>query len=131
MTKFDHVALNIKPADKVIFTAMSKKNFYMRMLISKFVLDQGEVPINPFMSFDYFLADIVDRDIVRRANNTLVDRADELWTFGDISDGVKAEVIQAQNRKIPIKYFKIEKDKIITEVTVDQLVYEEDVTPIN
>lgn len=131
MNKFNHRALHIRPVEKVVFTALSKKYFYMRLLITKFALDQGVAPINPFTSFDYYMVDTVERDVVRRANNTLVDRADELWVFGDISDGVKAEVIQAQNRKIPIKYFKIEKDKIITEVTVDQLVYEEDVTPIN
>lgn len=62
-----HRALSIKPADKVVFTAMSKKYFYLRFFAIKFVLEQGAVPINPFASFDYFLLDAVERDTVRRA----------------------------------------------------------------
>lgn len=95
MMQQPHRALTIKPADTVVFTAMSKKYFYMRFLVTKFALDQGVVPINPFTSFDYFLLDAVERDTVRRANNTLVARADKLWVFGDIADGVRAEVVQA------------------------------------
>lgn len=72
MTQQPHRALAIKPADTVVFTAMSKKYFYMRFFVTKFALEQGVVPINPFTSFDYFLLDAVERDTVRRANNTLV-----------------------------------------------------------
>ena len=86
MIQQSHCALAIKPADTVVFTAISKKYFYMRFFVTKFALDQGVVPINPFTSFDYFLLDAVERDTVRRANNTLVARADELWVFSDITD---------------------------------------------
>ena len=51
MIRQPHRALTIKPADTVVFTAMSKKYFYMRFFVTKFVLDQGVVPINPFTSF--------------------------------------------------------------------------------
>lgn len=124
MNKFDHVALTIKPADKVVFTAISKKNFYMRMLVSKFVLDQGSVPINPFMGFDYFMADIVERDVVRRANNTLVDRVDELWVFGDISDGVQAEIVQVEKKGKVVRYFEIHNDRDFREVDKESIRYE-------
>ena len=52
MTQQPHRALAIKPADTVVFTAMSKKYFYMRFFVTKFALEQGAVPINPFASFD-------------------------------------------------------------------------------
>ena len=48
MTQQSHRALAIKPADTVVFTAISKKYFYMRFFVTKFALDQGVVPINPF-----------------------------------------------------------------------------------
>ena len=54
MIQQPHRALTIKPADTVVFAAMSKKYFYMRFFVTKFVLEQGVVPINPFTSFDYF-----------------------------------------------------------------------------
>ena len=127
MTQQPHRALAIKPADTVVFTAMSKKYFYMRFFVTKFALEQGVVPINPFASFDYFLLDAVERDTVRCANNTLVARADELWVFGDIADGVRAEVIQAWQQHKTVRFFAFRGDKHIYEVTIDDLVYEDGV----
>ena len=127
MIQQPHRALTIKPADMVVFTAMSKKYFYMRFFVTKFALDQGVVPINPFTSFDYFLLDAVERDTVRRANNTLVVRADELWVFGDIADGVRAEVVQAWQQHKTVRFFAFRDDKHIYEVTIDDLVYEDGV----
>ena len=130
MTQQPHRALSIKPADTVVFTAMSKKYFYMRFFVTKFALEQGVVPINPFASFDYFLLDAVERDTVRRANNTLVARADELWVFGDIADGVRAEVVQAWQQHKTVRFFAFRGDKHIYEVTIDDLVYEDGVEPL-
>ena len=130
MIQQPHRALAIKPADTVVFTAMSKKYFYMRFFVTKFALEQGVVPINPFTSFDYFLLDAVERDTVRRANNTLVARADELWVFGDIADGVRAEIVQAWQRHKTVRFFAFCNDKYIHEVTIDDLVYEDGVEPL-
>ena len=116
MNDFNHQALNLTTDKPLIFTAMSKQLFYFRMFISKFVLEQGGVPINAFMNFDYFLLDSLDRDLVRIANNNLVKRADELWVFGPISDGVLAEIIIAKELNKPIKYFKIIESKDILEI---------------
>ena len=130
MTQQSRRALAIKPADTVVFTAMSKKYFYMRFFVTKFALEQGAVPINPFASFDYFLLDAVERDTVRRANNTLVARADELWVFGDIADGVRVEIIQAWQQHKTVRFFVFRDDKHIYEVTIDDLVYEDGVKPL-
>jgi hypothetical protein len=127
MIQQPHRALTIKPADMVVFTAMSKKYFYMRFLVTKFVLDQGVVPINPFTSFDYFLLDVVERDTVRRANNTLMARADELWVFGDIADGVRAEIVQAWQQHKTVRFFAFCGDKHIYEVAINDVVYEDGV----
>lgn len=113
---FEHQALRLTDKKPIIFTALSKKYFYMRMLIVKFVLENGGVPINPFMSFDYYLADSVPRDMVRNANNNLVAVADELWVFGTISNGVMAEIKQMKKQGKPIRYFSIQDDKDICEV---------------
>ena len=130
MIQQSHRALAIKPADAVVFTAMSKKYFYMRYFVVQFVLEQDAVPINPFTSFDYFLLDVVERDTVRRANNTLVARADELWVFGDIADGVRAEIVQAWQQHKTVRFFAFRGDKHIYEVTIDDLVYEDGVEPL-
>ena len=99
---------------KTCYTAMSSKLFYFRSFISKNVLEKNYIPINPFMSFDYFLIDKIPRDSVLFANSNFVEMSDELWVFGKISDGVFAEIKLAKKLGKPIKYFKVEKpDKIV------------------
>ena len=110
---------------KIIFTAMSKHYFYFRQHISQFVLKQNCVPLNPFMLFEYFLLDTVDRDSIRNANNNLVKKSDELWVFGPISDGVLVEIKLAKSLDKPIRYFKIVDSKEIVEISPNEVEFEE------
>ena len=55
-------------------------------------MEQWGVPLNPFMLFDYFFLDTIDRDIVREANNNVVLKSDEIRVFGPVSNWVLAEV---------------------------------------
>ena len=117
--------MSLQEKKPIVFTALSKKYFYMRMLIVRYVLENGCVPINPFMSFDYYLTDTVDRNIIRNANNNLVAIADELWVFGSISNGVMAEIRQVSDMKKPIRFFSIENDRDIAEIQNDKLLFED------
>lgn len=124
---FSHQALSLEGSKPLVYTAMSKHYFYYRMYISKYVLEQGKVPLNPFMLFDYFLLDSVDRNFVRDANNSIVIRADEIWVFGPISNGVLAEIILARKVNRPISYFKIEKPHQIIPISEEEIEMEEEV----
>jgi len=53
--------------------------------------------------------DIVEHNITRGANNTLVKRAAEVCVFGPISDGVLAEIKLAKQENKPLRYFAIVK----------------------
>ncbi len=55
----------------VVFTAQSKLHFYCRDATCEFVFNQGAIPVNPFRLYEYFLADRVDRDLIRQANNNI------------------------------------------------------------
>lgn len=124
---FIHEALNLTNDKSLVYTAMSKHLFYYRMFVSKYVLEQHKVPLNPFMIFDYFLLDTVDRDLVREGNNNLVKRVDELWVFGPVSNGVLTEIKIAASLNKPIKYFKIEKPHNITPILVAEVEMEAEV----
>lgn len=124
---FTHEALKLTADKNLVYTAMSKHSFYYRMFVSKFVIEQHGVPLNPFMIFDYFLLDTVDRDLVREGNNNLVKRADELWVFGAISNGVLAEIKIASSLGKTIRYFKIEKPHKIVPVSVESVEMEDEV----
>ena len=111
---------------KLIFSAFSKHLFYFRMYISKYILENGGVLLNPFMIHDYFLLDTIDRDIIRASNNALVEKADELWVFGDISNGVLAEIKLAKKSNKPIRYFQVISSKDIKEITAKETKMEHD-----
>lgn len=78
------------------------------------------------MIFDYFMLDTVDRNIIRKANNNLIKLASEIWVFGEISDGVLAEIKIGKKMKKPIRYFKIKKSKKILEISKNEVIFEED-----
>jgi hypothetical protein len=124
---FDHPALEAQKDKPLVYTAMSKHLFYYRMFISVFVLEQGGVPLNPFMVFDYFLLDVVDRDLVREGNNNLVKRCDEIWVFGAVSNGVLAEVLIAHKQGKPVRYFAIKKPHAIIQTSKESVEMEAEV----
>ena len=124
---FSHEALSLNGSKQFVYTAMSKHYFYFRMHISRYVLEQGKVPLNPFMLFDYFLLDSVERDLIRDANNSVVLRSDEIWVFGPISNGVLAEIVLARKANRPILYFKIEKPHKITPISPEEIEMESEV----
>ena len=128
MSNFTHPALDVQKDKPLVYTAMSKYLFYFRMFISAFVLEKGGVPLNPFMIFDYFLLDVVDRDLVREGNNNLVKRCDEIWVFGAVSNGVLAEIQIANEQGKPVRYFAIEKSRKIIESTKEKVELEEDIS---
>ena len=92
---------------RVVYIAMSNKNFHWRMHVTKFVLDEGCVPVNPFMLFDYYLMHTVNKDTVREAMNNLLVKCDECWIFGRMSLGVKVQAGIAKRLKKPVRFYDI------------------------
>jgi len=110
---------------KLVYTAISKNLFYFRMHISKFVLEKDCIPLNPYMIFEYFMLDTIKRNKIREANNALVEKADELWIFGEVSNGVLAEIKIAKEKNKSIKYFTVIDSKEIKEISKDEVKFEE------
>jgi hypothetical protein len=57
----------------------------------------------------------------------LIKRADEVWVFGKVSDGVLAEIKLAKQMKKPIKFFKVIESKEIKEISEKEIEFEDDV----
>lgn len=102
-----HIKVSDTKEKKVVFTAQSKKYFYCRDAVCEFVLRKGCIPVNPFRIFDYFLGDRVDRDLIRNGNNEMIKRCDELWVFGNVSDGVLFEIYMCQQLGKVVRFFNI------------------------
>ena len=111
----------------IVYTAVSKHYFYFKMFISKFVLDEGYCPVNPFMVFDYWLLDSVSRKAIVEGNNNMVNRAEELWVFGPVSNGVLAEIKMAKEKDRTVKYFEIVDSKEIKEIGKENVKFEDEV----
>lgn len=126
MNEFHHVAKNLQEEKKIVFTALSCKNFHQKMLICKHAFEQDVIPINPFNLFGYYLYELVERDLVRNANNNIMKRCDELWVYGEISDGVLAEIQIFKKLGKPIRFFDISNlPNKIREIPKDELIFEE------
>ena len=131
MTDQIHPARLLHDRLPVVYTAHSAYTAFMKHHICQFVLQQNYVPINPFMNFEYFLLDVVPRDVVRRGNNSYVQIADQVWTFGVIADGVLEEVRLAKKMGKSVRHFSLGKRlDTIKELTVEKLEYEEGVERI-
>ena len=110
-----------------VYTAYSKHYFFAKMLVSAYVLEKNYIPLNPFNNWEYFMDDMVNRDLVVRGNNNLILLSDEVWTFGPIADGVFAEVKLANSKGIPVKYFSVgKKISDIQPIVNTELVFEDE-----
>ncbi len=113
---------------KTVYTAFSKQNFFAREFVTAYALERKVLPLNPFMNWGYFLDDLVPRDRVRKANTKLIEMSDELWQFGEISNGCYHELMLAMKRGMKIRFFtvsgKISEIKPIR--SVSNLVFEEE-----
>jgi hypothetical protein len=103
----DQAEQTLRHPRRLVYVAMSNRNFYWRNHVQKFVLDSGMVPVSPFMLFDYYLLHTVPKIVVREAMNNLLARCDEVWVFGRISLGVKVQVGIAKRMSKPVRYFDI------------------------
>ncbi|MGH7910679.1 MAG: hypothetical protein ACREQM_06730 [Candidatus Dormibacteraceae bacterium] len=103
----DQAEETLRHPKKLVYVAMSNRNFFWRAHIQKFVLDAGMVPVSPFMLFDYYLVHTVPKHVVREAMNNLLARADECWVFGRISLGVKVQIGIAKRLSKPVQYYDI------------------------
>lgn len=106
-TPVEQAERTLRRPKKVVYVAMSNRNFHWRMHVTKYILDEGCVPVNPFMLFDYYLMHTVNKEVVREAMNNLLAKCDEVWTFGGMSLGVKVQVGIAKRLKKPLRFYDI------------------------
>lgn len=127
-TGFQHEILEA-PSLTVVYTAMSRKTFPFRVQVSRYVFDRGCCPANPYMAFDFDFYSLVTKRQLLSANNSLLTKADELWAFGPVSDGVLAEMLLFARSGKPLRFFRFsqDSDSRFEEIQSSEPVYEDDV----
>ncbi|WP_097006699.1 hypothetical protein [Lacrimispora amygdalina] len=121
--------MNLKEKFPIVFIGLSNHNFYLKDVISAYVLKQGPVPLNQYVPFGYSEYDKTNKDLFRIGNNNLIITADELWVFGIISDEVAAEIMLAMEYQKHVRFYKIDRNGTVFEPIMDpmDLVFETDV----
>ena len=93
---------------KLTYCAIPREQFSYRFMISRWVLGRGEVPLNPFMLFDYYLGRDEEDEKVIDACHQLVEQSDLVRVFGNRDkDGVKEEIDIARVKGIPVKFHDV------------------------
>ncbi|MDD3648114.1 MAG: NUDIX hydrolase [Candidatus Dojkabacteria bacterium] len=93
---------------RVIFVSQAAVNMCWARLICKFVIEKGHAPVNYFTAFGHFVHELADQQTMIDSINSLIVRCDELWAFGEISEGMWFEIKMCKELGIPVRYFNIE-----------------------
>ena len=79
---------------------------------SRFTFEKKNIPITPHLLYPQFINDddLFERNIaIHKINYVLIGLCKEMWVFGDeITEGMQREILVAQKRKKPIRYFSKE-----------------------
>lgn len=73
---------------------------------SRFVVDQGGIPLTPHLFLPQFLSEETERDLAMFMDIALLSKCAELWVFGkQISRGMSIEIERAHRKGQPVRYF--------------------------
>lgn len=79
----------------------------------RFVVSRKRVPIAPHLLFPQFVSERTERGLAMKMDYLLLLRCDEVWVFGEITEGMAAEIEMAEDEGKRVRYFT----RDMTEVT--------------
>ncbi len=81
----------------------------------RFAVSKGSVPLAPHLHYPQFMDDTDKSEREQGLSFALIllGKCDELWVFGDtISEGMSAEIEEAKQRGMPIRYFSVRCEEV-------------------
>lgn len=83
-----------------------EKNTEKARHYSRFVVDQGAIPLAPHLLLSQFLSETKERDLALFMDLVLLGRCEQVWVFGEtISSGMAVEIERAKKKNMTIRYF--------------------------
>ena len=81
----------------------------------KFAISKGYIPLAPHLHYPQFLddRDMEERELGLHFALILLGKCEELWVFGEVSQGMADEIEKAERRKMPIKYFNTKCEEVL------------------
>lgn len=74
----------------------------------RFAVDHCFIPIAPHLLLPQFMKEPEERKLAMVMDLVLLRKCEELWVFGEASEGMKQEIAYASKLKMKIRYFKEE-----------------------
>lgn len=71
----------------------------------RFAVSKKRVPIAPHLLFPQFVSEALERGLAMKMDYLLLLRCDEVWAFGEISEGMAAEIEMAEDEGKRVRYF--------------------------
>ncbi len=79
---------------------------------SLFAIMQGAVPINPILNLTGVLDEKSDREMAMSIDLALLQRSDEIWIFGIPTEGMMAEIDEAERCGKRLRWFTEELEEL-------------------
>ena len=91
---------------KTVLALMDTRNEKNRILISKFIMDKGCIPLYPKIVSDFF-STVEVRLMSRDSQEETLKRCDQVWVFGEEDRKIKDLVHLAIKFRKPLKRFRV------------------------
>lgn len=83
-----------------------KRNVECAKRHSRFAVDRGAIPIAPHLLFPQFVSEKTERGLAMEIDLTVLGHCSELWVCGgNITEGMRAEISEAEKLNMKIRYF--------------------------
>ncbi|MDY2629127.1 MAG: hypothetical protein SOW08_12585 [Lachnospiraceae bacterium] len=113
---------------KMVYVTHSKSWFYAREVVMQFAVKRGVAPVNPFMTYGFYMNGKVERDEVIECCHQLIRTSDELWVFGPVSEAILTDIAVAVMEGKEVHFFSIsENASEIRELQLEDIIFEREV----
>ena len=110
---------------KIAYIDLPLSEVYYSNQITYYTLSRDYVPL---ITFNIFAGDINLDETKRNAVKTLLEVADEIWIFRDISHRNLAGIKRAKELGKTVRYFRLKKSQDIIEISnLEEVVMDEDI----
>lgn len=87
------------------FRGDEKMNILRAREYCRFVVSRRKVPLAPHLLFPQFVDEQTERSVAMKMDCYLLQRCDELWAFGKVTDGMLKEIELAADEEKRVRYF--------------------------
>ena len=91
------------------YSGDTRRNTQAARRYSRYATDRGCIALAPHLLLPQYLSEETERELAISTDLRFLDMCQELWVCGNrISEGMRREIVHAQEADIPVRYIKEE-----------------------